>query len=462
MSNNTMATLDRWREFAAVPKTLIFSRLELLGYDHAPPIIVGSGEVRMDSTDSFKFMLSGIPSDIPYTLREINRLRANPYDSNARFRLVGLDEKKVRWSGGWTTPRLTMEDDVWIFAGEIENLSTDDLTDAVSRQAGAELLFSLRAGDPMIPFLARYIWTDRSGERPLREHELEILGSKIRFSYEPLIGIVSIVATQSSDFGAPFAENWLSEPLRVLFGQLIYPRLVARNFGDGHAWVSIRRTPSLVRGAGWVALWGKDEAARDENTFWSLYGQILKFVAVDRDQTGQPNFEASLLTRLYEECIQAARGSRWVWALTFASSIEGLIKMLQRKDAKLAELAKASSEETEAIESLVKHVNNWSGDANLKKVAANAVRRSGDMSAARILRSLIGPGTISSEQFSAWDAIRNRVMHGNLVSIYSTKEEDAKLLALAFLMHALTRELIHRNSADAYSASSSATVTPSG
>jgi hypothetical protein len=32
--------------------------------------------------------------------------------------------------------------------------------------------------------------------------------------------------------------------------------------------------------------------------------------------------------------IQAARGTRWVWALTFASAIEAIAKMLIPKDAK--------------------------------------------------------------------------------------------------------------------------------
>jgi len=39
-------------------------------------------------------------------------------------------------------------------------------------------------------------------------------------------------------------------------------------------------------------------------------------------------YERHKITVLYEEVIQASRGSRWLWALTFASSIEGLVRML--------------------------------------------------------------------------------------------------------------------------------------
>ena len=40
-----MLTLSRWRDFATTPKTMIFPHLELIGYDHAPPVVVGSREM---------------------------------------------------------------------------------------------------------------------------------------------------------------------------------------------------------------------------------------------------------------------------------------------------------------------------------------------------------------------------------------------------------------------------------
>jgi hypothetical protein len=58
--------------------------------------------------------------------------------------------------------------------------------------------------------------------------------------------------------------------------------------------------------------------------FWSTYTALLVHVALARDQLGNPNFEANKITRLYEECIQAASSTRWVWALTFASANEAL------------------------------------------------------------------------------------------------------------------------------------------
>jgi hypothetical protein len=52
---------------------------------------------------------------------------------------------------------------------------------------------------------------------------------------------------------------------------------------------------------------------------------------------------------------------------------------------------------------------------------------------------------ISKTQVVAWNDIRNAVMNGSLLSPYSNEEEDRKLLQLAAMMHALTRELLHRS-----------------
>lgn len=68
-----MATLDRWQVFLVTPRILLFPRLELIGHDWAPPIVVGSGEIRMPSLDRFEFTLEGMPDDLGYALSEIER-----------------------------------------------------------------------------------------------------------------------------------------------------------------------------------------------------------------------------------------------------------------------------------------------------------------------------------------------------------------------------------------------------
>jgi hypothetical protein len=283
-------TLDRWRAFLTTPKTLIFPRLELIGRDHAPSIVVGTGEVRMVSPTDFTFTLTGTPADAGYALTEANRHHENPYDGLARLRLVGIDAEGVEWSGGYTVPRITTRHTAWTFTGEIDSLVTDDQSATVSRQASTELIFLLRIGDPMTVAMA--------GLAGRREHVMEVLGSSIRFTCELSTSTLVITASHSPDLPATYTENWLGEPLRILFGQLIYPRLVARNFGDGRASVGVRRSPGLIRGARWTALWERDDlVSQDNSAFWSRYAQLLGLIARARGKDGHPNFEAHKVTR---------------------------------------------------------------------------------------------------------------------------------------------------------------------
>jgi len=130
-----MLTIDRWREFAVTPKTLQFPRLELLGHDHAPSIIVGVGKIQLDSPEVFNFTLSGTPADAGYAFSEIRRRQSNRYDPLARFRLLGCDDRGIRWNGGWTSPVLSIKGNSWTFTGEIEGLITDVEGAAVSSSA---------------------------------------------------------------------------------------------------------------------------------------------------------------------------------------------------------------------------------------------------------------------------------------------------------------------------------------
>ena len=101
--------------------------------------------------------------------------------------------------------------------------------------------------------------------------------------------------------------------------------------------------------------------------------------------------------------------------------------------------------ETETIEKLVKHISLGPGEARLKQIAANAVYRDAKITTIKTLRKLKADGVVTGKQLSSWEAIRNPVMHGSLVSPYSSEEEDERLIELAAMMHALTREVLRRS-----------------
>jgi hypothetical protein len=437
-----MLTLERWRTFAIAGKNISFPKLELIGADHEPPIVVGSGEIRMDGLDNFTFRLEGRPADIGYALATCNRYRERPYEPLARLRLSGTDADGVYWSGGWTTPGVDARNGNWEFTGDLEGLVTDVRDETVCQEAGTELIFPLRIGDPMTISMARFVRTLPLGSKKVREYEMQTLGTDVRFEYQANLSTLLVTAGSSAELGAPYAENWLAEPLRILFGQLIYPQLVARNFGGGRASVWIRRSPKVLESAHWASLIAGEKGIKDDEEFWELYRKLLGLVARARDAEGHPNFEQNKLTRLYEEIVLASRGSRWIWALSFATSIEALVRMITPRNTKAAEV------ELDAIDAAAKHINRYTtnnaNEERLKGMALNAVRRAGNLSTIQALRELRTKGIVSDTQFSAWDRIRNSVAHGSLLSPYSDEAEDRELIELSSLMRALTRELVKR------------------
>ena len=95
------------------------------------------------------------------------------------------------------------------------------------------------------------------------------------------------------------------------------------------------------------------------------------------------------------------------------------------------------------MDAFCEYVDAWPGtNAQLKKVATSAAYRTLDTSTVQALRDMRDAGDVTPDQFKARDKLRNQVMHGSLISPYSSAEEDKLLLDLAVLLHAVTRKLV--------------------
>ena len=429
-----MSLLDPWRHLADVGTVIPCREMRLDARDWEKPIICGGGEVRVASDAAFSYVICGVPEDVAHTLRSLHRQRENPYDGLMRFRLSVVDEAGRHLGFGWTVPRFERGKDVetWTFSGETEGVWVDD---EHAGEEGTEVLYLLPQHHRVRPMLARFISSTGSSGEIVPEHELEVLSTRLRFALDEAAGTLSIRASASEGLPQTYTENWLAEPLRIMFGQLIFPRMVARANPD-RTIVSVRPTSGWNLDSDWTALWNGPAAFFDTEGFWRTYAGLLSFVATARDNRGRPNFEANKVTQFYEEVIQASRGSRWVWALTFASSIEGLTRMLVPRGTPRAVA------DLDGITDLKQHIDTWPGsDLHLKRVAKNAVARTAETSTVQALRELRDSGVLAADQVKAWETIRNQVMHGSLVSPYSSKDDDQLLLNLAALMHALTRRL---------------------
>jgi hypothetical protein len=335
MSETTARTLDYWKSrLTAIPSSIECPEMRLLtGRDHEPPVFAGPGRIDLKSTTAAEFRMFASGQDDASGILKIHLAHANPYERLDQFRLFAIDFEGTEWACGWTGPQVEQASGAGtLLTGKISSLMTRVSGDWVSTVAGVELLFQPSFHIPMASsMLTVHSIADEEVGRSWRlgRHSLELLGSHINFAQDPTDDLLWITANTSAELPHLYLENWLSEPLRILFGQLHYPRLVARNFGDGSAFLSIRQSPRAFRNASIGSLLASELVPSTER-FWELYAALLTLIAKDRNKEGHPNFEVHRITRFYEEIIQASQGSRWVWCLTLASTAEALANMLMR------------------------------------------------------------------------------------------------------------------------------------
>ena len=258
-----------------------------------------------------------------------------------------------------------------------------------------------------------------------------VLGETVSFTYTSVTRTLTIRAPLSTPFPMPVTENWLGEPLRMLTGQLAYPRIAVRNYDDGRVAARISRSPPWRPDSDWIALFPKMESLPTAEAFIDAYCQLLVFTALGHDG-GDSGLDSRVVTRLYEEIIQSCLGSRWVTFFTLAGSAENLARQLVPRNTYRADI------DPKEVGSLKRHIRRWKGSEFLREAAARAVKNALKPSVLLAFREEVKRGTINAEHLSVWQAARNEVMHGELTSLYSSIEDDARLMTLMDLVHRLT------------------------
>lgn len=406
------------------------AEMTLLAGDHDPPIVVGNGSITVSSSTHFTYHLEGKPDDVGHALQSLRRLEADPFDGCLRSRLIVTTDHGEEINGGWTEPWVVSHNDLWTFAGEIEALS---LIEEGQFEPGIESVYILPQSHQARTILRRFIGGETAGDASV---DIEVLGSKIRTELDDDRDEFRIIASASDAMHPTLLENWVGEPLRILFGQPIYPRFVARRSRDRSMnWV--RPSPLWNEATDHVALWQGPRQYIDRERFWLAYRRLLAHIARSDE------FEAHRLTSLYEELMDAANGSRWVCALTYASKAEALLDILGLPGKPRIDLSEQERDKlTGEITAFRKFLGGWEGSDDIAEAAKRAVARLPQTSAAQALRALVAKGVVQQDHYNAWNRLRNRVMHGNLVSPFSSAKDDKLLLDLAGLCRALTWHLI--------------------
>lgn len=403
-----MLTLSHWEgRLTALPSRLECPEMRLLSaHDHEPPVFAGPGYIDILSATEIEFTMFATPRDVGDAMRRLRQLQEDPYDNANHFHLRALDYDGTDWNCGRTAPRLKGMPQVGFpLTGVLQGMTTVAKGTWVATESSVELVFQPSID---LPMSSRMVTVTTIDEEEIERRysagrtKLQVLGSEITFFHPPSEKSLWIKATTSDPLSHPYLERWLSEPLRILLGQLAFPRLCARNFGNGEAFVSLLLSPRRFPGSSIAALLEQHPLGAGEE-LWDLYAALLTLIASARDANGHPSLETHAVTRFYEEVIQANQGSRWVLCMTLASSVEGLVRLLDGQP-------------------------------------------TGSLPVENRLKDLEKQGVITNQERVAWRDVRHAVMHGQLVSPWSTRDEDQRILDLAELLRRLTRELLRRSS----------------
>lgn len=435
-------TLDKWvRHLLEVPTTIECPHMQILGHDGEEPLFSGYGHLLIRSTTQMEFVIHATPANPGEAFSRIVQAQKNPDSVLDQFRLIAVDYDGMEWACGYVILNLGgTSKTVWRLSGSFNSMTTDVSGSDVSPTKGIEVVYATKLRIPTRMNLVTTVQLDNNEvlwSRRMGNQIVEAVGTRIEFSHATEGGLVWATAETSEEFCHPYAENWVSEPLQILLGQLIFPRLVARNLGDGTSIIWLRPSPTHSADSSLSSLLSGDSWSKPD-LFWQLYSDILTMVVNDRDSSGSRNFQANPLTHYYHEVAQATTGSLWVLCMTLASAIEGIAGLLTPPEQRRSEI------NPESIAALQKYINSWTGDNALRARTVSAVARLQDTGAAQWLRTLAQAEIITAEQVKTWQAVRNKVMHGNLVAPWRDTELEQKIATLSALLHNLSTEHIHR------------------
>lgn len=434
--HQAVRTLDSWIDYLLkVPNSIECPVMQILCRDFEPPLFTGSGYIHIRSRTRMDFVMHATPRDGGDAFKRMVQAQRNPYSVRDQFRVLATEYSGTEWNGGWTTLQLGHTSaNVWRLSGPINSLMTGVSGRNVASESSVEVVYDtkLRLPTPMnmVTSVRRgsdeVLWSRGPGTKTI-----DAAGTAIEFFHAPEGDVVWATANTSSLFSHPYAENWISEPLCLLLGQLVFPRLVARNFGNGEAGISLRSSPPHNANTLTASILGEDPYAAHAR-FWDQYRDILTMVVHARDESGNLNFEAHPLTRYYHEIAQASTGSHWVLCMTLASVAEGVAKLLfpeaeRKSDYKLADL-----------QDLKRYINAWKGDVNLRGRIIGSLKQAESKGIVQSLNVLRKEGTIDSVHVETWRSVRNQVMHGHLVSPWIDQELEQRLRRLIELVHRLS------------------------
>lgn len=439
--DSRVLTLSPWKHLLRVPSIIECPSMQIVGADHEEAIFAGSGQLLVRSRSEMAFVMHAMPGNGGEAFRRLSLAEDNPHDIHFQLGVRATQYDGTEWNAGWSAISLGESlGNVWRLSGPVHGLMADVSGSQVSPKSSIEVIYDAKLRMPLPLNMSTSI--QRAGKEVLRRVQggsktVDVVGTQIDFFVDPEVDATWAVAATSENFLHPYAENWVSEPLCLLLGQLVFPRLVARNHGDRSV-IWLRPAPAMPPDTLAASILQEDPVVAEG--FWRAYQRILTMIVRARDTTAEPTLEPHPLTRYYHEIIQATSGSAWVWCLSLSSAIEGITRLLATG------VEKESTYAPEVIEGLKDYVKAWDGDRGLRERIVSSVDYAKSKGTSQVMRRLEAEGAIRDDHVQAWQAVRHNVAHGNLVSPWPDQVLEQRMRLLVEMMHRLSMKYVEQHS----------------
>jgi hypothetical protein len=440
-----MAILHTWAErLKRLPQTIECYEMILCSFDDKI-IVKGSGFLEIRDAEDIGFTILVSPSESNQCFLHIAQAVNNPFECEKQLKLMVTDYEGYKWSGGW----ITFSEPLVIrlnkaIKGRLVSLSMHDKGGHLPSVAGVELVFDQEVNLPIALNMSTITTIGDeviSQSREKGDYSLKVFDSEIIFSYFSSSNYLLVQATTCEELPHPYLENWLSEPLRILFGMHIYPRLVARHLGNGESIICLRPTVHRRFSASEIGLYW---AYKDTVGFWSLYSGLLKYMSISKDDKGERCSDANEITELYEHAVVAEMNGEWMLSMVLSNAVESMVKKLKNSSVSQQDSNNEKVNISDAVSSLKKYIHQWDGDPEIRRRVLGFVSNMGDESIKKFLKKLVRDDIIKEKHEEVWSKVRNHVMHGNLQLRWEPHIIDQYMRSLLEMIHILTFEILRQ------------------
>lgn len=369
--------------------------------DEPPPLFAGPGVIRSDKGGDITFeifdQLRRAPED---TMQTISLLRAveNPFVVEAE------SYDGVSWLGGWHKPEVTWHETGHpTVRGSFHQLTTDFPPGISDPPEGTtELHYPSQLRLPMSKLIEQHTVREGNVENKAAwrdRHELVFSGALVVFQHleEPERTIVRV--KNRDKLGYATAEAWIDEALSFMLGWHVHHRVAVR--------YAAKRSPFFIRKCVVQERTGMPTPVNldmQRESFWTIFERYLAHC--EKKDCFAPPCE---LSHVWSEVLLASTGTVHSFVFALVAAIESLARQIDLK---------VPGSSTEQIDQLRKHVEAWSGDADVKNRGLGLLSQLKSVSMAAIFKVLERQAVVTAKQIEIWRTLRNKLAHGGILDYY--------------------------------------------